>query len=498
MSADEIGTRPSTLSIVSVLFLSVVTVGAMAAPAGAQSASATEIDACTTITEPGTYVLTGDIRDSDAGTCIDVRADDVTIDGSGHAIDGQSGSGQVGIGATSQSNVTVRNVAVSEWDAGINYTEVTGGEVSGVTARSNTIGIELAAGSENTIANNTVLDTDNGIYLHAIDETTADRNTIRDNAVTNTTLAINFVGADNNTVTNNTIRQSGLYGLSLLFSPTGNDYNDFRDNVVVDRTEDAVCLLRSSHNTFENTYVENSGRYDVYAVNGSTDNRMTNLTLTSATLSTELRDVSLVAVDDPPTTSPASNGNASAVGYVNATDTSPGTDAGSELYLTVDAPGANGSAEAAENGVPAYRYADDEWVSIGENVTGENATGTNITDLGASGTHQLLAFVGDGFASTAPETAATGDSAAGNGTETETEAETGTGTQATTESGATDTGTDGSTATDSGNATAGTDAAGTATTDGGGQTTETSGPGFGLVLAVLAVLAAAVLAARRN
>lgn len=494
MSADEIGTRPSSLSIVFVLLLSVVTVGATAMPAGAQSASATEIDACTTITDPGRYVLTADIRNSDAGTCIDVRADDVVIDGNGHAIDGQSASGQVGIGAASQSNVTVRNVEVSEWDAGINYTQVTGGEVSDVLARSNTVGIELVAGSENTIANNTVIDTGNGIYLHAIDETTADRNTIRGNEVTNASIAITFIGADNNTVTDNTLRDSRVYGLSLLFSPVGNDYNEFRDNVVVNSTEDAVCLLHSSHNTFENTYVENSGRYDVYAVNGSTDNRMTNLTLTSATLSTTLRDVSLVAVDDPPATTPASNGsengNASAVGYVNATDTSPGTDAGSDVYLAVDAPGANGSEEATENGVPAYRYAGDEWVSIGENATGENATGTNITDLGESGTHQILAFVGDGFTSTAPDAAATGD------TTTEAETGTGTGTQATTESGATGTGTDSSTATDSSNSTAGTDTAGT--TDGSGQATETSGPGFGLVIAVLAVLAAAVLAARRD
>lgn len=503
MFPDSTVTRPSIARIASALLLSLLMIGSVVvAPAGAQGASATEIDACTTITDPGQYVLTADIRDSDAGTCIDVQADDVVIDGAGYTLDGQDAiSDQTGVSAESQSNVVVRNLEVSEWGSGVNYTSVTGGEVSGVTALSNAVGIELSGTTGVTVDNNTVRNTDNGIFLHAVGETTADNNTVRNNEVTNTTLAITFIGADNNTVTNNTLQDSGLYGLSLLYSADGNDYNEFRDNVIVNSTEDAVCLLRARHNTFENTYVENSGRYDVYAVNGSTDNRVENLTLTSVTMSATLRDVSLVATDDQPATSPT--GNASATGYVNATDTSPGTDAGTEVYLAVDTPSSNASSATTENGSLVYQYTGDEWVPIGEDTTEANATGTNVTDLGESGTHQVLAFAGEGFTSTASGAASTGGSgsSAMNASETTTDTDAGTGNGSGTGAGATTETTTGSDATGASNATdgAGTTGTGTATSgDGGGQATETSGPGFGLAIAVVALLAAALLAARRR
>lgn len=49
---------------------------------------ATEIDSCTVIDDPGRYVLTENIEDSEANVCIDIRASDVHFDVTGHTVDG--------------------------------------------------------------------------------------------------------------------------------------------------------------------------------------------------------------------------------------------------------------------------------------------------------------------------------------------------------------------------------------------------------------------------
>ena len=84
---------------------------------GTASAAPTGIDECTTIDEPGTYALTANVSPDELGdreSCVSIRADDVTLDGNGHAVDttdvemrrpaavGTNGSARV-------ENVTVRD-----------------------------------------------------------------------------------------------------------------------------------------------------------------------------------------------------------------------------------------------------------------------------------------------------------------------------------------------------------------------------------------------------
>jgi hypothetical protein len=108
-------------------------------------ARAAPIDACTAITESGRYVLAEDLRSADAETCIDVRADDVTLSGAGREIDGVSfGQGTSGVRvAPGSENVTVRNLTVSRWAFGVHYEAVTGGEISNVTARFDADGVHV-------------------------------------------------------------------------------------------------------------------------------------------------------------------------------------------------------------------------------------------------------------------------------------------------------------------------------------------------------------------
>ena len=83
------------------------------------------------ITEPGTYRILGDIQGSPGSTCIDIRSSDVLIRGGGHTLNGTATS--LGIGATASSgvisNVTVRNLTLTNWGRGIAYENVTGGAI---------------------------------------------------------------------------------------------------------------------------------------------------------------------------------------------------------------------------------------------------------------------------------------------------------------------------------------------------------------------------------
>lgn len=113
-----------------------------------------EISSCTTITSPGTYEVVDDISSTGSGVCIDVQADDVTIQGNGYTLSGDGNGTGVGanLGATSsgpitfRENVVVEDLSVTGFDTAIGYEEISGGRVEGVTARENGTGIALRYG----------------------------------------------------------------------------------------------------------------------------------------------------------------------------------------------------------------------------------------------------------------------------------------------------------------------------------------------------------------
>ena len=93
------GRRTAILALV-ILLGTVVPAGTVAgepagtAPiAGTATTAPTEIGGCTTIDEPGEYVLTADVEngsvtrpDSGLGACIAVRTSDVTVHGRNHTV----------------------------------------------------------------------------------------------------------------------------------------------------------------------------------------------------------------------------------------------------------------------------------------------------------------------------------------------------------------------------------------------------------------------------
>jgi hypothetical protein len=92
------------------------------------SVKATNITGCSNLTTAGdTYYLTSDIINDGNVTCINITANNVTLDCQGHTIDGKDTAGTTGISASrwvsfgfeTFANITVKNCIVSDWFQGL-------------------------------------------------------------------------------------------------------------------------------------------------------------------------------------------------------------------------------------------------------------------------------------------------------------------------------------------------------------------------------------------
>ncbi|WP_458206037.1 NosD domain-containing protein [Haladaptatus sp. NG-SE-30] len=137
------------------------------APTATARPTAPTIDSCTTITEPGHYVLGSDIHNGKTRIstgCVVVQADDVVLDGRGHTLDGFGVSDTSGILVENASDVTVRNVHVKDWNRGIAVRDSNDVTIQGVRASRNAIGIDVR-NSNARLVGNTVTKDLQGIVL---------------------------------------------------------------------------------------------------------------------------------------------------------------------------------------------------------------------------------------------------------------------------------------------------------------------------------------------
>lgn len=151
---------------------------------------ATPVETCTTIDEPGDYVLTADITDNKgtrlSQSCLLVTADDVVLDGQGHLVDGRGISDSTGVRVVGASNVTVLDLRLSDWNRGLHYRDVSSGTVREVVAKRNARGIDLDGSSDVVLADNQVARNLIGIDLTRENRNvTLDGNVVRGNFYAN-------------------------------------------------------------------------------------------------------------------------------------------------------------------------------------------------------------------------------------------------------------------------------------------------------------------------
>jgi hypothetical protein len=160
--------RPRPTSVLAVAVAAAVAAAAVASGvAGAADPAPVPVDSCTTIDDPGTYVLTGDLSAQGGGDCLVVTAAGVTVEGRNYRID--AGGGDVGVRVLA-GDVTVRNLSVADGrrgvdaDAGAGTIALVGVTVAGTDGP----GVVVESGADVAIADVWTRSTgDDGIVLDA-------------------------------------------------------------------------------------------------------------------------------------------------------------------------------------------------------------------------------------------------------------------------------------------------------------------------------------------
>jgi parallel beta-helix repeat protein len=221
-----------------------------------------QITSCTTISSPGLYTLTTNILNS-TSTCINITASNVIFDGVGYMIDGIDALNTYGVyvynSSTTLNNVTVKNLVVTDWDAGIWYRNAQNGSIVNNTANSNAnTGIYLYSSNNNIIANNTANSNANGygIWLRF----SSNNNILTDNtANSNTHVGIILSSSSNNILTDNTVSLNSD-GINLYLSSNNNTLT----SNIASSNGWGIYIFSSSSNTLSNNTANLNSLYGIW------------------------------------------------------------------------------------------------------------------------------------------------------------------------------------------------------------------------------------------
>ncbi len=267
-------------AMVFVLLLSALLAGA----ASAQS----NVSSCITISSPGTYILNTSVTNTTpVVACINITSSNVVLDGAGNRVYGADILNTFGVfvfnSTTDLTNVTIKNLNVTDWYYGIYYRNAHNGSIVNNNVSSNRAsGVRLLSSHNNTITNNNISYNNQGFFFDAgIYFDSSNNNTVRANYISNNPqFGVILSSSDNNTFTDNDIvfNCGGQAGVSLSSSNS----NTFNSNNISDNTGSGIELSSSNNNAFTNNIVDrnnagglgNAGAY----LTSSTGNTFTNNT----------------------------------------------------------------------------------------------------------------------------------------------------------------------------------------------------------------------------
>ena len=154
------GHRVAVLALVAAL----VAVPAASVAATTQQTTQTGIASCTTIDQSGEYVLTSDVGANASGdACITISAGDVTLDGNGHSVDGGGGATTGILVERGRQNVVISDVTATGWTNGIELVDAYGARVEGATLSGNQFGVLFSQTADATVADSTLTGNDVGV-----------------------------------------------------------------------------------------------------------------------------------------------------------------------------------------------------------------------------------------------------------------------------------------------------------------------------------------------
>jgi len=174
-----------------------------------------------------TTCLVNDIINSSTPSCINISANNITLDCQGHLIDGDDVA-LYGIYNFRKNYTTLKNCRLSDWNTTINFYDSNYLNITNMTASSNGDGlgsISLDSVTYSNIINNTIEDSDNdGIFCSSCEFCN-----FTDNEIKNSDLAgIELTFSSNNTITFNIIETS-LYESCIYITTTSSDNNIYNN-----------------------------------------------------------------------------------------------------------------------------------------------------------------------------------------------------------------------------------------------------------------------------
>ncbi len=267
------------------------------------------ISTCTVLDSPNiVYYLDSDITDSSTSNCMDITANNVTLDCQGHTIDGNDVA-DYGIriyrASAETTNITIRNCTLTDWDtAGIYLKNADGNSLSDVSSSSSSAldyGLQLYASDSNNITDFTSFDNGYGVYIFSSGLNSFVNSSIYNN--TRLDVWYNGVGATQCKAEFDNV--TGTDSLPIKFyNSTVNiqDWNNNASQIILCNADDStisnITLDRddTSNNCLalidcDNVTVSNSTLKDLYFgidIYYSNSNNITDMSLDSATYGMQL------------------------------------------------------------------------------------------------------------------------------------------------------------------------------------------------------------------
>jgi parallel beta-helix repeat protein len=164
------------------------------------------VSSCTTISTPGVYVLTTNISDSNASTCINITTSHVLFDGQEQFIDGVSRWKTYGVSVydptKALTNVSIVRLRVMEWSYGIRVNDTERGLIANNSVSKNELGITLRSSSNYTLINNTA---SNNTWIGINLPSSSNGNTLIRNDATLNGIGISLFDSSNNAIAYNNL-----------------------------------------------------------------------------------------------------------------------------------------------------------------------------------------------------------------------------------------------------------------------------------------------------
>ncbi|MEM7815482.1 MAG: NosD domain-containing protein, partial [Candidatus Aenigmatarchaeota archaeon] len=356
-----------------IVYANITNFASIFAPAG----SPIPLSGCGILNETGkTYSLIANITNW-VGTCMNVSADNITLDCQGHTIDGDDSGEGSGIVNFGYDGITITGCLVSDFFSGIHLSNATeNANIFNNTLTSNTnYGIMVSGSSNNVISNNTFTYNERGIRLMHSRNITIEKNVANLNYLAG-------ISTYNSTSNNLTLNNASLNGeIGIEFSLSHN--NTLTNNTVNSNSFYGIYLSSSSNNTFTNNTAQNNTLWDFRSSSTSLNNTVINLTTWQNRISFTSRDVALKGMQSSEIPS-GMPGLTRSIGYaVNATNNS----ADSWLFLNFSYSDSDyQSAGASESRLRIWKYNTSGWTnetfwSVNNVSMSENVVYANITNF---------------------------------------------------------------------------------------------------------------------